>query len=360
MKLHLRSMFALGVVGSLGALALQPAHGQTASTQNPRIALVIGNAAYPDHPLVTTANDAGLVAQTLQAAGFDVVGARDVDEKSLRSALRDFVDKAASAGPGGQDFIYLAGRGVQYEGDNYFVPVDAQIARDSDVPIQAVKISDFTHALAELPGRQHILVLDAARANDFASQGSPLAAGLALVDAEPNSLVAFNAAPGTVAPDEPGPYGVYGKDLAGLMRQGGVPIDEVFAQARLRVNQDTAGAVVPWSVSKLEAPLFLFDRAPNTPQPAAVAAAAKTASQPLSSFGPQDAYAAAVLRDTLPAYEEYLAAFPNTDQARRIRAILAARREALFWRRAVRENTPREARPTKDHREGSSNRRSPS
>ena len=78
-------------------------------------------------------------------------------------------------------------------GDNYFVPVDAQINRDADVPIDALRISDFAHALAQTPGKARIIVLDAARPNPYASQGSPLAPGLALVDPEPGELIAFNA-----------------------------------------------------------------------------------------------------------------------------------------------------------------------
>jgi uncharacterized caspase-like protein len=70
-----------------------------------RIGLVIGNAAYPAGALATPANDAGLVAQTLQAAGFDVVGARDLDEESLRHAVRDFVEKATAAGPEAVVFV---------------------------------------------------------------------------------------------------------------------------------------------------------------------------------------------------------------------------------------------------------------
>ena len=148
-----------------GATTLSGA--QTA--QNPRIALVIGESAYPDSALATPANDAALVAQTLQAAGFDVVGARDLDEKSVRGAMRDFLAKAAAIGPSMQAFVYLSGRGVQYEGDNFLVPVDAQIARDSDVPIEAVRIADFVHALAAEPGQARILVIDAARANPYAA-----------------------------------------------------------------------------------------------------------------------------------------------------------------------------------------------
>src|SRR3984957_19205185 len=99
-------IFAAAALVALGCLGAAPALAQA---PNPRIALVIGDAAYPDHPLATTANDAGLVAQTLQAAGFEVVGARDLDQDSLRGALRDFLAKAATIGPDMQAFVYLAG-----------------------------------------------------------------------------------------------------------------------------------------------------------------------------------------------------------------------------------------------------------
>ncbi len=310
------------------------------SSPNPRIALVIGEAAYPDHPLATTANDAGLIAQTLQAAGFDVVGARDLDEKSLRQALRDFLDKSNAAGPDGVDFVYLSGRALQYAGDNYFVPVDAQIARDVDVPIETVKITDFTHALAAVTGRSHIIVIDGARANNYALQ-TPLAPGLALIDPEKGELLAFNAAPGTVAPEETGSFGVFGKDLAGALRQGGVPLEDIFAQTRVQVSQDTQGAVVPWSASALAAPVFIFDRAADSPPPAAVAASEALSHAPLRTLGPERAYTAAIARDTFAGYQEYVAAYPNSPEARRVRAMLAARREAAFWRHSVGENSPR-------------------
>src|SRR5580704_2914587 len=90
-----------------------------------RIALVVGNAAYQSAPLATPANDAGLIAQTLQAAGFDVAGARDLDSESLRTAFRDFIEKAQAAGPDTVTFVYLAGYGLQLDGENYFVPADA-------------------------------------------------------------------------------------------------------------------------------------------------------------------------------------------------------------------------------------------
>ena len=232
---------------ALAPLALAP----DSARAEKRIALVIGNASYQAGALDTPANDAGLIAQTLQAAGFDVVGARDLDQDSLRRAFRDFLEKAISSGPDTVAFVYLSGHGLQLEGENYFVPIDARIARDADIAAEALRISDYTRPLAALRLKASIVVLDAARANQFATGGPPLAGGLALVDPEPGMLIAFNAAPGTVAAEEQGSYGHYAQALAEMMREGGLPLAGVFDRTRLRVNETTRGGLVPWHASKV-------------------------------------------------------------------------------------------------------------
>ena len=145
------------------ALAGMPGSA-TAQQQEKRIALVVGNGAYAKSPLATAANDAGLIAQTLQAAGFDVIGARDLDGETLRKSFRDFIQKAESSGPGTVAMVYLAGYGMQLAGENYFMPVDSAINRDTDIPIEALRIGDYVRQLASLPLKANIVVLDAARA----------------------------------------------------------------------------------------------------------------------------------------------------------------------------------------------------
>src|SRR5262249_37582927 len=181
----------------------------SAARAEKRVALVVGNAGYQVGALKTAANDAGLIAQTLQAAGFDVVGARDLDHESVRRALRDFLDKAQASGPDAVAFVYLSGYGLQLEGENYFAPIDARLTQATDVPAEAVRLSDYPRPLASLKLKASIIVLDAGRANPFVKSGPPLAGGLALVEAEPGMLIAYNAAPGTVAPEGDGPYGAY-------------------------------------------------------------------------------------------------------------------------------------------------------
>jgi uncharacterized caspase-like protein len=319
-------------------LAVRPAAAQDAET---RIALVIGNAAYEAGALATPADDAGLIAQTLEAAGFDVVGARDLDRDTLRRALQDFVDAAQASGPDTVAVVYLSGYGLQLEGENYFVPIDARIARDSAVPAEAVRLSDYTRPLAALNLKASIIVLDAARANPFAPSGAPLAGGLALVDPEPGTLIAFNAAPGTVAPNRQGPYGAYAQALAEMMREGDLPLSDLFDRVRLRVNEVTDGAQVPWHASKVLAPFVFFERTADAAPPAlSVERQREARDRPIGQLNPDAAYAAALDRDTLQGYLDFLAAFPDHPMAPRIRAIVAARREAIIWHLTYLDDTP--------------------
>ena len=307
-----------------------------------RIGLVIGNAAYQTGALATPANDAGLVAQTLQAAGFDVVGARDLDEESLRHAVRDFVEKATAAGPEAVVFVYFAGYGLQLEGENYLVPIDAKIERDTDVPVRGLRVYDFVvRTLAATHPKASFVILDAARTSPFAQSGQPLAGGLALMEPPPGMLIAFNAAPGTVAPDGQGPYGPYAQALAEMMREGGLPVGEMFDRIRLRVSEVTKGAQVPWSASNGQPPFVFFERTADAPPPAASADQVATIrSRPIREMAPQEAYAAVLDRDTIGAYEEFIDAYPDDVLARRARAILAIRREAIVWRRTCVVDTP--------------------
>ncbi|MET4293349.1 putative caspase-like protein [Bradyrhizobium sp. LB8.2] len=325
-------------IAVFAAGAPDPARAQQ---QEKRIALVVGNGAYAKSPLATTANDAGLIAQTLQAAGFDVVGARDLDGDTLRKSFRDFIQKAQASGPGTVAMIYLAGYGVQLAGENYFIPVDSNITRDTDIPTEGLRISDYARQLASVPLKANIVVLDAARAQPFVEGGQPIASGLALVEPDPNMLIAFNAAPGTVAPEEPGPYGIYAQSLAEMIRTGGLPLPDVFDRVRLRVNEASKGAQVPWNEQKISAQFSFFERGPDAPPPeAAPDQVAAMRNKPIRDLGVQDAYAAALARDTLPAYEEFLGAYPNDPMSKRVMAIVAARREAITWRRTYRTDTP--------------------
>ena len=118
--------------------------------------------AYAGSPLASAANDAALVADTLRAAGFDVTGARNLDQDTLRSSFREFLARVGAAGSTPVVALYMNGYGLQFEGENYFVPVGARIQQAADVPLNAVRLSDLTRPLASLPASVRLEIFDLA------------------------------------------------------------------------------------------------------------------------------------------------------------------------------------------------------
>jgi uncharacterized caspase-like protein len=332
LKISLPFLAILAVVSSLPA---------GAAPSEKRLALVIGNASYKAKTLATPVNDAALIAQTLQAAGFDVMGARDLDQDMLRQTFRDFIDSVAKAGPDAVAAVYFAGYGLQLDGENYLVPIDADITEASDVPLRALRLSEQTHSLAALHLKATFVILDVARASPFFLSGQRPAGGLAWAEPETNMLIAFNAAPGTVSPDVRDGYGPYAKALAEMIREGGLTPANVFDRVRLRVNELTKGAQVPWDSSKIETQFMFFERGPGAP-PRADSPEHTTwmRSQPMRRLGVHDAYMVALMRDTFDAYADFLADYWHDPITKRIRALLAARREAITWRRTYQANVP--------------------
>ena len=340
---------AFAALAALFVIALPAAAQQP---QQPRIALVIGNAAYPKGPLQHSLADGGLVAEALTSIGFEIVEGADVNQTDFRRVFRDFLEKVQAAGPNVIAFVYYSGYALPFEGDNYLIPVDARLERDSDIPIDGVRLFDLLRPLSDIPAAAKIVVLDAARPLPFQIQGGQLARGLGAIESAPGMLVAFSSAPGTVAEDGPGPYGAYATAIAEMVREPGLDLDTMFARIRLRTNEATNGAQTPWEVSQLQQVVMLVPGAPSAPpagapqgllsapQAAMGAPPARRAPRPIRDLSPEDAYAIAVEQDDLPTYVEYVRLYPGSPYSQRIWATIRARREALVWRHALLANSP--------------------
>jgi uncharacterized caspase-like protein len=295
---------------------------------------VVGQGAYGGRQLPTTVNDEGLIAQTLTGAGFEVIQGRDLGANDLRSLVRDFLDKAQDLEPGSTVMVYLAGHGVQLEGDNYLLPVDARIERDVDVPIEGFRLSDLVRSLERSPAQVRVIVADMARDYPLGSTGEPIAKGLALMEPPAGFLMAFSSAPNIAAADGQGPYGAYATALAEMIRQPGLALDEVFARARLRTHESTNGQQIPWHSANLGQGSFVFFE-----QADAAAAPLVREVRRIEEVPAEEAYAIAVERDTIQDYQAFLRRYPEHRLARRVTALLAARREAVVWRRTLASNT---------------------
>src|ERR1700743_3876166 len=133
-----------------------------------RLALVIGQSAYRSVPaLPNPANDARKMTELLGTAGFDVTAAFDLTQDQLGETVGDFAAKISVNGPDTVALLFYAGHGLQIDGENYLVPVDVDVQREADIPLQAVRLNDLLNTLNSVPSRMRILLLDACRNNPF-------------------------------------------------------------------------------------------------------------------------------------------------------------------------------------------------
>lgn len=234
-----RSAVFMAVALTLGAAAQAPT--------DLRIALVIGNAAYPGRMALTNpANDATAMSAALKNMGFTVIEAKDASRAQMEDAIKQMFSKLK--GKQGIGMLYYAGHGLQVDWKNYMVPVDAKLQSSKDVPTQTVDVGDVIEALKAAGSRMNVIVLDACRDNPFAEKG---AKGLAPVDAPVGTFLAYATAPGNVAEDGSGSNGLYTKHLLAELQKP-VSIENVFKRVRLSVRKESEGRQIPWESTSLE------------------------------------------------------------------------------------------------------------
>ena len=133
---HFVKGFLLAALSLLGAAA---ALAQDRGLAERRVALVIGNAAYKSAPLLNPANDSRDVAKVLRGLGFEVIERQNLSREEFSGVVRDFGDKLRGATVG---LFYFAGHGLQVRGRNFLVPVDADIAREDEVPYRSFEVNE--------------------------------------------------------------------------------------------------------------------------------------------------------------------------------------------------------------------------
>ncbi len=248
----------------------------TPLSAEPRYALVIGNGAYTSAPLANPPRDARLIASRLREVGFAVDVLVDVGQKEMKRAIAALGDRLAKGGVG---FFYYAGHGMQVNGQNYLIPVAAEIHRESDVDIESVKLESVLETMNEAKNRVNVIALDACRDNPFARSFRSGARGLVLTNAPIGTLVSYATAPGKVAADGEGDHSPYATALARNMTSRG-PVEEVFKAVRTEVLAATRGQQTPWDLSSLTGRFSFVGEDPPVPAPAAPRPIAPAASAP--------------------------------------------------------------------------------
>lgn len=289
------------LIGFLLLVAMAPAWSAT------RTALIIGNADYADSPLQNAANDAKDMADLLQNLGFAIIYRVNADRRTMRAAIREFT---RSISKGGVGLFYYAGHGVQSNGVNYLIPIGADIKLGYEVPDETVSANSVLRAMESAGNDLNVVILDACRNNPYGSTFRSASRGLAVVNAPTGSLVAYATAPGKIAEDGEGRNGIYTKHLLEAIQTPGLDLEDVFKRVRVKVEQETGGAQVPWEESSLRGDFYFIEKqkeqvASIQPQPAAITQPSVAAQNELMFW--QGIQNSRIVED----YEEYLRRYPQ-------------------------------------------------
>ena len=249
----------------MGVLLILPLPSQAAG----RMALVFGNSDYQEAPLANPVNDARDMAANLENAGFEVILKLNADRRTMRAAIREFEERASNSKVG---LFYYAGHGIQINGRNFLIPVDADIQREYDVADEAVSADSVLLAMGYAEKRLNIAILDACRNNPYSRSFRSVNQGLARMNAPTGTIVAYATAPGELAADGEGRNGIYTQFLLQAMNQPGLSIEEVFKDVRINVKRATKGRQIPWEESSLEGTFFFKEKekpklTPDQPEP---------------------------------------------------------------------------------------------
>jgi hypothetical protein len=230
-------------------LVCQPAFAEK------RVALVLGNSIYQNvPPLSNPINDGAVMAATFKNAGFEVVSRFDLSALDTRRVLRDFADRARDADIA---VVYYAGHGMEVDGTNYLIPVDAKLERDTDIYDEAFSLDRILVAVE--PAKQlRLVILDACRDNPFARTmkhslaSRSIGRGLAKIEpASPNLLIAYSAKAGSTAQDGDGKNSPFTTALAQHLTTPGLDVRKAFGFVRDDVLKNTGNRQEPFVYGSL-------------------------------------------------------------------------------------------------------------
>ena len=229
-----------------------------------RHALVIGNANYQSSPLRNPLNDARDMAAALEGLGFQVQSLLDADAPEMEQAILDFGDRLRDGGVG---LFYYAGHGVQAQGRNYLIPLQANISREIQLRHKAVDAGLVLDAMGAANNGLNIVILDACRDNPYADSFRSSSRGLARMDSPKGSLIAYATAPGDVAADGDGRNGLFTKHLLTALQQPGQLVELTFKDVVKGVSRESGGRQTPFITASITEDFYFRPASAPPPEP---------------------------------------------------------------------------------------------
>ena len=232
-------------------LAIVPAAPSLAAENSgARVALVIGNAKYPDSeaPLKEPLNDVRDVADELKHDGFDVETGQNLTGEGMRLALNRLYNRIK---PGSVALIFFSGYGIQSGRQSYILPVDAQIWTEADVRRDGFSLETILGEINNRGAGIKIALLDASRRNPFERRFRSFSAGLAPVIAPSGTLVMYSAALSSVVSDAGTDHSLFVSELLKEIRVPDLTAEETLNRTRVGVTRASRSEQVPWISSSL-------------------------------------------------------------------------------------------------------------
>jgi uncharacterized caspase-like protein len=264
MRVLLRSILATLALSFLSIAGVQEAWAQR------RLALVVGNSAYKHaSALANPKNDAADLAALLRRLDFEVVEGHDLDKASMDRTIRNFAEKLAGSQLA---LFFYAGHGLQVSGQNYLVPIDAQLSSGAALDFETVRL-DLIQRTMERETATNIVIVDACRDNPLArnlaralgTRSISIGKGLAAMESGDGTLISFSTQPGNVALDGTGRNSPFARALLKHLPTPGDDLPTILINVRNDVMAATQRRQVPWEHSALTSRVYFTPPKPAGP-----------------------------------------------------------------------------------------------
>jgi uncharacterized caspase-like protein len=217
-----------------------------------RLALVIGNSVYGETNLKNPVNDANLIEGTLKDLGFEVIKRVNASKTDMENAIKIFSKKLPDYNV---TLFYYAGHGIQVEGMNYLIPVDAVMKEKTDCKWEAIAVNYVVEEFEKYPDNTNIVILDACRNNPFISWERGGETGFKAISPASGTIISFATSEGAAASDGQGANGLFTEELVKQMIIP-QPIESVFKKTRVQVEKRSKNAQSPQEWSKLKGDFY--------------------------------------------------------------------------------------------------------
>ena len=230
--------------------------------KQPRVALVIGNANYEEGALSNPVNDATDMAKALRELDFEVTLFQNQDLRSMETAINDFSRQLRKGGVG---VFYYAGHGVQVEGENYLIPLKAQLLNEKDARYEAVALGKVLNAMEEARNQVNIIIIDACRDNPFyrrwrSSRRGSNVRGLTAVSPPSGIIIAYATREGNTAADGVGQRNSpFTSALLENIKKPNIDVQLMFRRVSTSVKEKTNAVQQPWTEGNLDGGEFYLN-----------------------------------------------------------------------------------------------------